>query len=38
MYKVIDSYNNVLKKFNTYKQAYTFLIMNQRYDWQIIKY
>lgn len=36
-YVVKDSLGNYLREFDTYKKAFTFLIVNQRYDWQIIK-
>ena len=32
---VEDSYGNPIKSFATYKQAFTFKIMSQRYDWRI---
>lgn len=37
MYKVFDSEGSYIKSFPTYKAAYTFLIMSQRYDWKIIE-
>lgn len=36
MYKVIDSLGNILRIFPTYKQAYTYKIAMNRYDWRII--
>lgn len=35
-YKVIDSTNHLVKCFSSYREAFSFLIMNQRYDWKII--
>lgn len=35
-YLIEDSLGNIIKSFNTYKQAYTFIIMSQRYDWKLI--
>lgn len=34
-YAVYDSLGNILKSFNSYQAAFTFKIMNQRYDWKI---
>lgn len=34
-YIVEDSLGNPIKSFTTYKQAFTFKIMSQRYDWKI---
>lgn len=36
MYKVFDTQGFYIKSFSTYKAAYAFLIMSQRYDWKII--
>ena len=36
MYKVVDSLGNILRVFPTYKQAYTYKIAMNRYDWRII--
>ena len=35
-YYVKDSLGNVLRGFPTYKQAYTFKIACNRYDWTIV--
>ena len=35
-YKVFDSLGNYLRSFPTYKQAYTFKIACNRYDWAIV--
>ena len=34
-YGVFDSTGTLLKRFNTWKQAFTFKITNCRYDWAI---
>ena len=34
-YGVFDSTGTLLKYFNTYKQAETFKISRQRYDWSV---
>ena len=34
-YGVFDSTGTLLKCFNTWKQAFTFKIINCRYDWKI---
>lgn len=36
-YVVTDSLGNFLREFDTYKQAFSFLVANQRYDWTITK-
>ena len=35
VYKVKDSQGNILRVFETYKQAYTYKIMCNRHDWTI---
>ena len=35
-YVVKDSLGNFLRGFDTYKEAFSFLIACQRYDWTII--
>jgi hypothetical protein len=35
MYKVIDATGHTLRTFMTYRQAYTWLIVMNRYDWEI---
>ena len=35
MYKVYDSLGYYIKSFSTYKDAMTFKIVNNRYDWII---
>lgn len=35
MFKVYDSLGNFLRSFPTYKQAMTYKIMCQRYNWTI---
>lgn len=37
MYKVYDSCGYLLRSFPTWKAAFTFKIMCQRYDWTIKK-
>lgn len=34
-YVVKDSLGNFLREFDTYKEAYSFLVTYQRYDWTI---
>ena len=34
-YKIYDKYGKFIKSFPTYKQAYTYIICMQRYDWSI---
>ena len=34
-YIVKDSLGNFLREFDTYKEAYSFLVTCQRYDWTI---
>lgn len=34
-YIVEDIHGNPIKSFTTYKQAFTFKIISQRYDWRI---
>ena len=34
-YRVYDSLGNYLRSFNSYPQAMTFCIANNRYDWTI---
>lgn len=34
-YVVKDSLGNFLREFDTYKGAYSFLVIYQRYDWTI---
>ena len=36
-YVVKDSLGNFLREFDTYKGAFSFLVVNQRYDWTITK-
>jgi len=37
MFRVLDSTGHqVGRRFSTYKDAFTFLIMSQRYDWKIV--
>lgn len=35
MYCVYDKEGNFIKKFSSYEDAFTFLIVMQRYDWSI---
>lgn len=35
LYRVKDSQGNILRVFETYKQAYTYKIIHSRYDWTI---
>jgi hypothetical protein len=37
MYIVLDSLDNPLRRFPSYRQAMTFKIAMQRYDWKIRK-
>ena len=37
MYTVLDSLGNPLRRFPSYKQAMTYKIAMQRYDWKIEK-
>lgn len=36
-YVVSDSYGVPVRKFSTYRQAFTFIIMCQHYNWDIVK-
>ena len=35
MYKVYDTLGNFLRVFNSWKEAYSYIISKQRYDWTI---
>lgn len=37
MYRVIDRTDNILREFKTLKEAETFCISRNRYDWKIRK-
>lgn len=37
IYIVFDSLGNPLRRFPTYKAAFSYLIMTGRYDWSIIQ-
>lgn len=37
MYIVLDNLGVEVRRFNSYKSAFTFLTIMQRYDWQIVK-
>lgn len=35
MYSVIDTTGTILRTFMTYRQAYTWIIIMNRFDWEI---
>lgn len=37
MYKLFDSTGEYIKSFPTYREAFTYKIIMQRYDWKIQK-